>query len=82
MRNLLFYYLFLCSVVHADPARQDIAQIKKQKEALSLERQKCLKEADTLEKMINALSVEMGVEILLINQLIINVNVKRNIVKC
>lgn len=57
MRNLLFYYLFLCSVVHADPERQDIAQIKKQKEALSLERQKCLKEADTLEKMINALSV-------------------------
>lgn len=53
----IFLFLFSCvSWAHAETARQEITNVRKQKEALMLEQKRRLQEADELQKMIEELS--------------------------
>lgn len=47
-----------CPVGHAAPTRQEITEVKKQKEALYLEQKRLLKEAVTIEEMLQRLSLD------------------------
>lgn len=54
---LILFCSLYSSTAHGETSRKEISIVKKQKEILSLEQQRLLKEADTIEKMIQGLSL-------------------------
>lgn len=61
MRGRSIFYLillcsFYCSTLHAETLRQEITEVKKQKEAFTLEQKRLLQETNSIEKMIQRLS--------------------------
>jgi septal ring factor EnvC (AmiA/AmiB activator) len=58
MFKVLLLFLLLTSPTHAETPREAITQVKKKKEALTLEQKRLIQEAKTIEEMIEKLSQE------------------------